>query len=152
GRELAGRVGFWLPWLVAASFLPLLSASVTIPQVYGPLRVLLGLAPFCGLLGFVTPALVDREAGDDPAAVGRAYGLNLIGCLLGPLVAGFVLLPVIGTRGAVIALTLPLFGVLLTREARREIHLGSALAALAASAGVLVGTTLFEEQFPRDQV
>ena len=152
GRELAGRVGVWFPWLCAASFLPLLSASVRFPELYGPLRVLIGLTPFCALLGFVTPALVDREAGDDPSAVGRAYGLNLLGCLLGPLAAGFVLLPVIGTRGAAVVLALPLFGVLLSPTVRREIRPRWTLAALAASGVVLFATTLFEEQFPKEHV
>ena len=152
GRELAGRMGLWLPWLGAASLLPLLTASVTFPEINGSLRVFLGLAPFCALLGFLTPALVDREAGDDAARVGRAYGINLLGCLLGPLAAGFVLLPVVGTRATAIALALPLFLVLIAPAVRSEGRLAWSLAALAAAFGVLWSTTLFEEAFPRAEV
>ena len=151
-RAFAGRMGLWFPWLCAASLLPLLSASVTFPNVNGILRVFVGLAPFCALLGFLTPALVDREAGDDPARVGRAYGVNLLGCLLGPLVAGFVLLPAIGTRGAAFALALPLFVVMIVPSVRRDGHPAWGVAALAASAAVWFSTTLFEERFPVAQV
>jgi spermidine synthase len=151
-RELAGRLGVWLPWLCAASLLPLLSASVTFPAINGIVRVLIGLVPFCALLGFLTPALVDREAGDDPAAVGRAYGINLLGCLLGPLVAGFVLLPTMGLRATAVALALPLGALCLTPAVRRDGPVASSLAALAACAGLLLGTTLFEEKFPAAQV
>ena len=151
-RDFAGRMGVWFPWLCAASLLPLFSASVTFPAMNGILRVSIGLAPFCALLGFLTPALVDSEAGDDAAAVGRAYGINLLGCLLGPLVAGFVLLPTVGTRAAAVALALPLFLVLITPAVRRDGHPAWSLAALAAAAGVLFSTTLFEEAFPKAQV
>ncbi len=151
-REWAGRMGVWFPWLCAASLLPLLSASVTFPEINRILRVSIGLVPFCALLGFLTPALVDREAGDDAAAVGRAYGINLFGCLLGPLVAGFVLLPVFGTRATAVALALPLFVILITPAVRRDGHLVGSLAAVAAAAGVLFSTTLFEEAFPKAEV
>jgi spermidine synthase len=151
-RPFAGRMGVWFPWLCAASLLPLLSASVTFPEINGILRVSIGLVPFCALLGFLTPALVDREAGDDAAAVGRAYGINLLGCLLGPLVAGFVLLPMIGTRATAVVLALPLFLVLITPAVRRDGHAVWSLAALATAAGVLFATTLFEEAFPKAQV
>jgi spermidine synthase len=151
-REFAGSVGAWFPLLGAASLLPLLSASITFPEINGMVRVVIGLTPFCALLGFLTPALVDREAADDPARVGTAYGINLLGCLLGPLVAGFVLLPTVGTRGAAIALALPLFLAPIVPPLRREVRvIWSVTAALAAFA-VLMSTTLFEEQFPRAQV
>ena len=151
-RETAGRLGLWLPWLVAASLLPIFSASSTFPHIAGPLRVFIGLTPFCALLGFLTPALVDREAGDDPARVGRAYGINLLGCLLGPLVAGFVLLPAIGTRGAALALALPLAVLMVAPAVRRDGHPAWSVAALAVSAALWFSTTLFEETFPGAQV
>ena len=150
--DVAGRMALWFPWLGAASLLPLLSASVTFPAMNGLLRVALGLVPFCALLGFLTPALVDSEAGDDAAAVGRAYGINLLGCLLGPLVAGFVLLPTVGTRATAVLLALPLVLVMVAPAVRRGSHFASSLAALAAAAGVLFSTTLFEEMFPKAQV
>ena len=148
-RPRAGRLGTWWPWLCASSLLPLLSASIGLPGAIGAYpRVIAGLAPFCALLGFVTPALVDRWAGNDPRLVGRAYAINLLGCLAGPIAAGFVLLPRLGTRGAALALALPLFALLLAAPIRRDAPLAARLAALAATAGIWFGTTLFEEQFP----
>ncbi len=56
-------------------------------------RVLLGIGPFSGVVGFLTPLLVDRSSGGDPDRAGTAYAVNVLGCILGPLLAGFLLLP-----------------------------------------------------------
>lgn len=61
-------------------------------------RVLLGIACFTAWLGFLTPMLVDRISGGDPDKAGRAYAVNVTGCIVGPLLAGFVLLPIMGER------------------------------------------------------
>ena len=94
-----------------ATLLPLVTAS---PQfqprgfyVYSLLRLVIGIAPFSGILGFVTPMLVDRWSGGDPDLAGRAYAVNVVGCILGPLVAGFILLPLINERWALLAFALP---------------------------------------------
>ena len=88
------------------ALLPLLAAS---PKLFsnGPLRLVVGIAPFTGLLGFLTPMLVDRWSEGSPAHAGKAYAVNVLGCILGPLLAGFVLLPWISERWALIVLTLP---------------------------------------------
>ena len=65
----------------------------------GNLRVLLGVAPFAGVIGFLTPMLVDRWSGGDPDRAGRAYAVNVVGCILGPLLAGFLLLAVVRRAG-----------------------------------------------------
>ena len=64
----------------------------------GAVRVVFGIACFTVWLGFLTPMLVDRISGGDPVKAGRAYAVNVIGCIIGPLIAGFVLLPTIGER------------------------------------------------------
>lgn len=66
--------------------------------IMGAIRVAVGIIPFCGLLGFVTPMLVDRWSGGNPEKAGRAYAINVIGCILGPLLSGFLLLPFINER------------------------------------------------------
>jgi spermidine synthase len=164
-RPFAGHLGTVWPWLAAVSVLPLYAASVTfrIGQPFASewltgtsgwavVRVAAGLLPFCALLGFLTPALIDREAGDDPAKVGRAYGINLLGCLVGPLVAGFILLPQVGARGATLALVIPLFAMLFAAPFRRGSGWAPRLAAAAAAGVLWFSTTLFEEQFPKVQV
>jgi spermidine synthase len=85
---------------------PLIAAS---PKLFsnGVVRLVVGIAPFTGLLGFLTPMLVDRWAEGNPAKAGKAYAVNVLGCILGPLLAGFVLLPWISERWALVALSLP---------------------------------------------
>ena len=89
-----------------AALLPLIAAD---PQarIDAWLRLLLGIAPFSALLGFVTPMLVDRWSGGDPDRAGKAYAVNVAGCILGPLLAGFLLLPLINERWALLILAAP---------------------------------------------
>jgi spermidine synthase len=70
-------------------------------------RLVLGIVPFSGVLGFVTPQLVDRWSQGDPDRAGRAYAINVVGCILGPLLAGFVLLPMLSERWAMFVLAAP---------------------------------------------
>ena len=109
-----------LPWGIlasvagACSLVPMLTADPRIPMypglLRGGLRAAFGLAPFCGVLGFLTPMLVDRYAAGDPGRAGRAYAINTVGCIIGPLVAGFWLLPAVGERWTLVLLALPFFG------------------------------------------
>jgi len=78
-------------------------------QMPGSMRVVLGIMPITGLLGFVTPMLVDQYSQGNPNRAGRAYAVNVVGCIVGPLLSGFLLLPSIGERWSLIVLCLPLF-------------------------------------------
>jgi len=93
-----------LVWLGAIT--PLLTADMR-TGIPGWLRVPLGIALFSGLLGFLTPRLVDRYSEGDPDRAGFGYAVNVAGCILGPLVAGFGLLPHFDERYALTALALP---------------------------------------------
>ena len=92
--------------LALCSLFPLLAASPNI-HIDSWARLVAGIAPFTGLLGYLTPMLVDRWAGGDPAKAGKAYAVNVVGCIVGPLVAGFLLLPWISERWALVLLSLP---------------------------------------------
>jgi spermidine synthase len=95
-------------WTLLAFFalLPLVAARPGLGLSPG-FRLLLGIAPFTGLLGFLTPMLVDRWSGGDPARAGKAYAVNVLGGILGPLLAGFALLPWISERWSLVLLSLP---------------------------------------------
>ncbi|MGH9587432.1 MAG: hypothetical protein ACRD3F_10805 [Acidobacteriaceae bacterium] len=69
---------------------------------------LLSIVFFCAIVGFLTPLLVDCWSEGDPERAGTAYAVNIAGCILGPLIAGFCLLPWLGERFSVGALALPL--------------------------------------------
>ena len=71
------------------------------------LRLSLGIAPFSGILGFVTPMLVDRWSRGDPERAGVAYAVNVVGCIVGPLLSGFLLLPWLGERWVLLVFALP---------------------------------------------
>lgn len=99
-----------LLWIVlgVSVLLAFLTADPRV-QVPAILRVVLGIMPFSGLVGFITPAILDRFSRGDPDRAGRAYAINIVGCVLGPLVAGFLLLPLAGERLALCAFALPWF-------------------------------------------
>lgn len=97
-----------LLWTLLPLFalLPLVAANPKV-VMWDFVRLVMGIAPFAGLLGFLTPMLVDRWAGGNPANAGKAYAVNVLGCILGPLLAGFLLLPWISERWALLLLALP---------------------------------------------
>jgi hypothetical protein len=85
----------------------------------GAFRVVLGIGPLCVALGALTPMLVDRFSGGDGARAGRAYAVNVVGCILGPLVAGFALLPALAERWCLLLLAAPVAALAAGPPARR---------------------------------
>jgi spermidine synthase len=150
-RSLAGI----LVVLAVAAFLPILTVDprfVPATLDFGSgmydginqkamLMVLVGICPLCGVLGYLTPSLIDQYARGQPAAAGKAYSVNVVGCILGPLFASYVLLPWVSERVAMILLGLPLLALCLacgqTLTVRQRAV--SALAALGALAWCVFG-------------
>jgi predicted membrane-bound spermidine synthase len=146
--------------LTVLGLLPLVAADYRLPAPAampgGLLRLALGVIPFCGALGFLMPLLVDRVAAGDPRRVGSAYAVNVVGCIVGPLVAGFALLPAFGERWALLLLAvvaLPV-GVLLAPVFAGPAAGGRYRAAWPAGAAALLSLPLvlltvdYERQFP----
>jgi spermidine synthase len=99
--------------LAICAVLPVAAADPTLQLLgpaFDPMRVF-AIAPFCALAGFVTPLLVDSWSSGDPDRAGTAYAVNISGCLLGPLVASFALLPALGERWTLAIFSIPLFAV-----------------------------------------
>ncbi len=106
-----------------AVLLSIVSVAVFVPIVLNDLRlfitpsemmakwsgavVLLSICPFCAALGYLTPRLIDSYGLGDPAGAGRAYAVNVLGCVLGPLVASYLLLPWVGERIGLVVLGVP---------------------------------------------
>jgi spermidine synthase len=116
-------IGSWLyrRHVVAARVMPtarliaLVAVSSLLPVVLNDPRIswherivaLTSIFPFCALLGYLTPSLIDQYSQDDPARAGKAYAINAIGCVLGPLAAGYLLLPLLGARLGLVLLAVP---------------------------------------------
>ncbi len=146
-------------FLGLAGLLPLLGADPRLSRFHmmGILRVALGIMPITGLMGFVTPLLVDQYSEGNPDRAGKAYAVNVVGCILGPLLAGFLLLPNVGEHWSLVLLSLPLFSLLYvfrpkTPELRRRyglrFHAEAALVALA----LIVFTKDYFTRFAHPQV
>ncbi len=140
--------------LALAALLPLVMSSPDI-DLSKAARMIPAIAPFTGLLGFLTPMLVDRRSGGDPGKAGRAYAVNVLGCILGPLLAGFLLLPFLSERLSLIVLSLPwlIFGLRAVRpgfgmRARAAAYALLPLAALM----IYIGGEGYDESYPQRQV
>jgi len=108
-----GPDGFLLSLIAFSVLLPMAACDPRLPIIY-PLRVI-SILPFSFLAGFVTPWMLDRLSSGDPNRAGRGYAVNIAGCVLGPLVAGFLLLPWLGERYTLVAFALPWILVSLIR-------------------------------------
>jgi predicted membrane-bound spermidine synthase len=152
GQVPAGTLGVAWALVGFTALLPLAAADPRLPLAVGfsrgLLRVATGVLPFCATVGFLTPLLVDRVSGGDPRRAGDAYAINVLGCIVGPLLAGFALLPSVSETWSLLLLGVPLAvaGALRTGS-RPALARGLALSVLVASALVLVSTRSFESRF-----
>ncbi|NOT31258.1 MAG: fused MFS/spermidine synthase [Planctomycetes bacterium] len=147
-----------------ASLLPLVLVDprLSTPAAFGLglARVAAAIGPFCFLAGMLTPMMIDRWAAEDPAKAGSAYALNTFGCILGPLLASFALLPTLGERWSLGLLAVPLFvfGAACAdapepNSARAAWRRAMVLAGgLSTAALVVLLTRDFETRFPRREV
>ncbi len=141
-----------LLWVSLAFFglVALLAADGRV-EMRGTLRVLLGVAPFAGVIGFLTPMLVDRWSTGDPDRAGRAYAVNVAGCILGPLLAGFFLLPWFGEQVSMLLLVLPWFAMaipVVMRAPRRLPQTAMAGGFLAAALALFFLTHDYKADYP----
>lgn len=134
-----------------ACLLPLLSAD---PRVFlvDDLMRLAGIMPACIAMGAITPQLIDRWSRGDPGRVGKGYAVNVIGCILGPLLAGFVLIPLMGERPAIVMLTLLVLGTAFGMRSRsawgRPTRWGTLIAALVTLVFTRTAYDRFEADHP----
>ena len=139
--------------LVVAVFLPILANDPRFVKMnwsyyfdtVSAIIVLASLCPLCAILGYLTPSLIDEYAAGDPAVAGKAYAVNVLGCILGPIFASYVLLPWISERHALILLSLPFFVFYLLgwKSLSRWLRWGTGLTASA----VLVCSLFFSGDF-----
>jgi spermidine synthase len=124
-----------LSYLTVASLLPLLCNDPRFSP--SPNLVVISIFPFCGLLGYLTPKLIDEYSGGDPERAGQTYAINVIGCITGPLLAGYVLLPAFGVKWSLLIVALPYLALLAFAPAGSSRHLQ--FVRLIALVGVVLG-------------
>jgi spermidine synthase len=156
-------------WTLLAVFalIPLAAADPLLPLRIGGTELgglrLSSIVLFCAYAGFLTPLLVDCWSSGDPDRAGRAYAVNVLGSILGPLVAGFGLLPWLGERWSLLVLSLPLFALAALITFRKSFpdptQLHSRFSpklkyALASIAAILLVTMShdYEQRFPEREV
>ena len=100
-----GVTGLLFALLALSVVLPLLICDPRLPIFYY-FRVL-SILPFSFIVGWITPMVLDGVAQGDPDRAGVGYAINIAGCVFGPLVSGFVLLPLLGERYTLLACALP---------------------------------------------
>lgn len=146
-----------------ASMMPLLAVDFRTPLPVGILpglaRIIFGIGPFCALIGFLTPAVLDRISSGDPQRAGTAYAVNTLGCILGPLAAGFILLPFTSEKWSLFLLSAPLFilgfiparnNPLAEKQANKSQYLRYVItASLVITLLIIANTRDFEQSFPQ---
>lgn len=117
-KHLSRRCIYSVPQLIAllsiVAFLPLvlndpqiLWETFRLPPIILLISVMLSIFPYCAVLGYLTPSLIDSVGEGNPGDAGRAYAINMVGCILGPLLASYLLLPHIGAKNSMVVLALP---------------------------------------------
>ncbi|MBI5509404.1 MAG: fused MFS/spermidine synthase [Deltaproteobacteria bacterium] len=106
GIGLAGVLSIPLIYELPGTYIALYRAFHAYPAIFFPFQILLCavvmLLPTI-LMGATFPLVsrsVTRGIGEVGRSVGRAYSFNNIGAVTGALVAGFLLIPSLGVRGA----------------------------------------------------
>lgn len=110
-RTISNQALLALLSLVAFGQLLQADPRLAISMDWGPqaLWLLLGILPYCATLGYLTPKLIDEYSRGEPGPAGHAYAINVLGCILGPLIASYVLLPYTGLQWSGVILALPLW-------------------------------------------
>jgi len=149
----------WWLWLAPAGLL-ILGATHPGLDVAPIVRILVGVAPVSFLLGVVTPSLIEECTHSDSHKVGIAYTFNLAGCIAGPILLGFLIIPVLGNRIAsyLVASVFLLLSLLHQIYGQRKMTASRAtskaavISALAASVVIVIFARPFESQFQNAQV
>ncbi|MBI4430283.1 MAG: hypothetical protein HY587_01050 [Candidatus Omnitrophica bacterium] len=88
----------WL-FLAPSAFLMLIACNPDF-SISPFVRLLIGVAPFSFMAGILTPCLIEIHSRSEAKSVGTLYAANLLGCVVGPLVTGFLLIPFLNYRTA----------------------------------------------------
>jgi spermidine synthase len=144
--------GLWLLMLGLTTLLPLVACDPR-RHLWVWVRLALGVVPFSAAAGFITPMLMDRLSQGHPARAGRGYAVNILGCVAGPLLAGFALLPLIGERYSLALFALPwlVVGAVWWKSESRKASVWM-YAAAAAAVLLVFFTKGYEREYKTHQI
>ncbi|MDI6742202.1 MAG: fused MFS/spermidine synthase [Smithella sp.] len=104
-RNKVLSTGVLLGCLSISAFLPI---AMNDPRLIMSATVaLISIFPFCAVLGYLTPKLIDEYSSGRPTEAGKAYAVNILGCVIGPLFASYIFLPQWGEKASLLILGLP---------------------------------------------
>lgn len=114
--------------VIASSFCSLLPLLLNDPRIApanpasAVIVALLSIVPFCIVLGYLTPCLVDDISNGRAAIAGNLYAVNITGGIIGPLVAGYLLLPSFSVAQSMLLLAIPIFmlSFMFEQDAKRQ--------------------------------
>src|SRR5437867_7284728 len=154
-------------WSMLALFavIPMVAADPLLPLRIGSHELgavrLASIVLFCALAGVLTPMLVDSWSLGDPRQAGTAYAVNVLGFIIGPILAGVWLLHWRGERRASVVLAVPLFviaGLIALRKQPHELDRGESRVipklqfAIAAALFLVRVSHDYEKKYPKHQV
>ncbi|MBI4748913.1 MAG: fused MFS/spermidine synthase [Acidobacteria bacterium] len=136
-----------IAWLVLAALLPILlndpRLQTTLSNLFKmDLRwfwALASIGPFCGILGYLTPGLIDQVSLGNPKEAGIAYAFNILGCILGPLLTCYIFLPSFGAQTSIVIMTLPIAGLFVLKFREYRPFFGWGIGALTVAALIVSG-------------
>lgn len=104
-RNRSISTGNLLAALVVFSFLPILLNDPRL--IISIAWALASIFPFCATLGYLTPKIIDEYSAGCPDKAGKAYAVNIAGCIMGPVCASYILLPALGVKISLVLLNAP---------------------------------------------
>jgi predicted membrane-bound spermidine synthase len=137
-------------FLAVACWLPIVVNDPRLNTARIP--VLLSVFPFCAGLGYLTPKLIDQYSQGSPRGGGKAYAVNVLGSIVGPLFASYVLLPTVGARYGMALLGLPFLALLgvywRARALTPRLRISAAVAAGALTSCSFFVSGSYDEGWP----
>jgi spermidine synthase len=109
-RMVASLVSLFGHAQKAETLLPPVSSAIALLSVF----------PCSALFGYLTPRVIDEFGQGEERAAGPLYAVNTMGCIIGPLVASYLLLPSVGVKTALILLSVPLILAILKEWPLRQ--------------------------------
>jgi spermidine synthase len=107
-------IAFLLATLALTSFLPIIIndphlldqgfvVNITASNFYKYLaQITLTIFPVCMVLGYLTPQIIDSYSAGNEKKAGETYAINVLGCIFGPLVVSYILLPLMSAKAVMI--------------------------------------------------